>query len=49
MLLGSDGENVYVHDPAPPPHGGENRAIPITDFARRWAMAYNKATLIVAR
>jgi hypothetical protein len=47
VLLHKDGDEVVCHDPAYK-GGRPNRHIPITDFARRWAVTYNRVQLAIA-
>ncbi|HVA97079.1 MAG TPA: hypothetical protein VND99_05485 [Candidatus Acidoferrales bacterium] len=49
ILLSADGENVICHDPTPNTYGGPNKVIPKEEFARRWALAYNRVHIIVVR
>jgi hypothetical protein len=48
ILLGTIGDQVLVHDPTDYEHGAANRAIDMTSFHRRWAVALNRAHLIIA-
>jgi|GEM_PF-1125871 len=47
VLLGKEGDEVICHDPSVSV-GRSYKHIPITDFARRWAITYNRTLVTIA-
>lgn len=45
IILGADGEKVTWHDPGSAE--GAFKEVPIADFGRRWAVAYNRVQLFI--